>query len=58
MTTPSKRPANAGGFIIAAAVIVGTGVGVAQRQPSVGFLVGLVVGVAVAVALWLMDRRS
>ncbi len=57
MTTPSKRPANAGGFVIAAAVIVGTGIGVAKSQPSLGFLLGLAVGVAIAVALWLMDRR-
>lgn len=46
----------AGGFIIAVAILAGTIVGGLKGQPSIGLLAGLGLGVAVAVAVWLRDR--
>lgn len=57
MTTPSPRPANAGGFLIACGAILGTCVGVAVQQVSAGFVIGLALGVLVAIAVWLVDKR-
>jgi hypothetical protein len=47
----------AGGFILAIAVVAGAAAGVVLRQSSVGVLVGLGVGIAGAVLVWLLDRR-
>ena len=46
----------AGGFIIAVAILAGTIIGGLMGQPSIGLLAGLGLGVAVAVAIWLRDR--
>ena len=46
----------AGGFIIAVAILAGTIVGGLKGQPSIGLLAGLGLGVAIAVAVWLRDR--
>lgn len=56
MSQPN-RPSAAGGFFIAAGALGGTVVGIALRQPSLGFLGGLALGAAVALAVWLIDRR-
>lgn len=56
MSQPTRSSA-AGGFFIAMGALVGTGVGIALRQPSIGFLAGVAVGIAVAVGIWLIDRR-
>ena len=53
----SKRPPAAGGFLIATATTLGTFIGATQRQPSAGLLIGLAIGVALAVIVWLADRR-
>lgn len=52
----SSSPA-AGGFPIAAGVLAGTIGGLIAGQPTIGFLAGLATGVAIAVAIWLVDRR-
>lgn len=57
MTDPAPRSASAGGFLIAASLLLGTIVGLVLGQPSIGFLGGLALGSAAAVALWLKDRR-
>ncbi len=57
MPEPTQRPGSAGGFLIAAALIAGTVVGLLVGQPSIGFLTGLALGGVAAVALWLRDRR-
>jgi hypothetical protein len=46
-----------GGFILAVSILVGALVGVFLHQPSIGFLVGLGVGVLLALLVWLLDRR-
>lgn len=52
---PNRSPA-AGGFPIAAGALIGTAVGVALRQPSIGLLAGLALGALIALAIWLRDR--
>lgn len=56
MADPDRSPA-AGGCLIALAVLVGVAAGAVAHQPTVGFLAGLAVGVAAAVAIWLIDRK-
>ncbi len=53
----SQPPARAGGFIIAAAILIGTVGGGFLGQPSIGFLAGTAAGILAALALWLRDRR-
>lgn len=53
----SQPPARAGGFIIAAAILIGTVGGGLMGQPSIGFLAGTAAGILAALALWLRDRR-
>ncbi|MDB5719308.1 MAG: hypothetical protein JWM38_2735 [Sphingomonas bacterium] len=52
--TPAPRAA---GFFIAAAVMVGAVIGVIVGEPSIGVLAGVASGIAIAVLLWLRDRR-
>jgi uncharacterized membrane protein (UPF0136 family) len=52
-----SRPSAAGGFPIAIGSLVGTVVGYRYDQATLGFLAGLCVGIAVAVAIWLLDRK-
>ena len=56
MSQPTRSSA-AGGFFIAMGALVGTGVGIALRQPSLGFLGGMALGIAVALGIWAVDRR-
>ncbi|WP_198665823.1 MULTISPECIES: hypothetical protein [unclassified Sphingomonas] len=51
-------PSAAGGFLIAACSILGAGIGLAEGQVTIGFLAGLAIGSAGAVAIWLRDRRA
>lgn len=54
--TPPRSPA-AGGALIALGAIGGATAGFFLRQPTQGFLIGIAAGIAVAVAIWLADRR-
>jgi hypothetical protein len=56
MNTPTRSPM-AGGFLICMSIFIGTAIGVHYRQISIGFLAGLGVGIALALAIWLRDRR-
>ncbi|MBA3677047.1 MAG: hypothetical protein H0W74_06530 [Sphingosinicella sp.] len=58
MTTPSTdRATKAGGFLLAASILIGTLAGAFVRQTSIGFLVGVGVGIALTLLIWLSDRR-
>ena len=57
MAAKSNAPL-AGGFLLCIAVLAGALTGVFLGQPSIGFLVGIGVGLTVAVAIWLLDRRK
>ncbi|MEA3029083.1 MAG: hypothetical protein QOJ53_855 [Sphingomonadales bacterium] len=51
------RPTNlAGGCLIAACVLAGVVWGAYRHQPSIGFLAGLGVGLALSILVWLFDR--
>jgi hypothetical protein len=47
----------AGGFFLALAIVVGVLVGNHFGQPSIGFLGGMAAGAAIALLLWIADRR-
>ncbi|MCW2349663.1 hypothetical protein M2336_003383 [Sphingobium sp. B1D7B] len=59
MTDPNssgdKSPMG-GGAPLAGLILLGTIVGIATGQPSIGILAGLALGVIVAVAIWLKGR--
>jgi hypothetical protein len=54
----AKRTPMAGGFLWMAAILVGTVWGVAAGNPMKGVLAGTAGGAAMAIAVWLLDRRS
>lgn len=51
-------PSAAGGILIAMCSIGGAVVGLMQGQVTIGFLAGLAIGGAGAVAVWLRDRQG
>lgn len=53
---PSK--AQAGGFFIAAGLVVGVTLGIVYGQPSIGMIGGFVAGAVAATVVWLFDRRK
>lgn len=56
MANPPSSPRGAG-FLIALSLAIGTGIGIAYGQPTIGLLAGVAAGVLIAVVLWLADRR-
>lgn len=52
---PTKAPI-AGGALLALSLIVGSVIGVLKGQPSVGFISGMGVGLALLIAVALVDR--
>ena len=56
MAEPASSPA-AGGFPIAIGALAGAGVGFARGETTIGFLAGLALGAAIALAVWLKGRR-
>ena len=54
----SPRPvARSGGCLLAFSVIAGAVVGTIMGQPSIGFLAGSGLGLALVVAVLLLDKR-
>jgi hypothetical protein len=51
------RSTQAAGFILAISILGGAVAGAIVGQPSIGFLAGLVAGVAIAILFWLNERR-
>ena len=47
----------AGGCLLALAVLTGTVLGIVYHQQSIGFLAGLAVGLLLLALVWLFDRR-
>jgi hypothetical protein len=52
------RYRQAGGAILAIAIIAGAVAGTMAGQPSIGFLTGTAAGILIAVLIWLNDRRK
>ena len=53
----SGRHSQAGGFILAVAIIAGAVGGSVAGQPSIGFLVGTAAGAILLALFWLGERR-
>jgi hypothetical protein len=53
MTT---RKPMAGGFLLMAAILGGAVWGISIGNPMKGLLIGTVIGIGIAVAVWLIDR--
>lgn len=55
--TENRQPRLAGGIFIAFGLLAGAIGGVAMNQPSAGMIIGFGVGSAVALLVWLFDRK-
>ena len=55
MSTPTT---NAGGLFLMLAIIIGSVWGVAANKPMLGVLSGTGIGIALALLVWLIDRRG
>lgn len=53
----NSRPRLAGGIFIALGLLIGVIGGIAMNEPSAGMVVGLAIGSAIAVIIWLSDRK-
>jgi hypothetical protein len=51
-----QQDRRSGGFFLMAAILIGFGWGVAAGDAMKGVLIGTAVGIAVSVAIWLVDR--
>ena len=56
MTSESHVP-RTGGCLLAGSILAGVVIGALYREPSIGFLAGLVAGLALLGLVWLLDRR-
>ena len=52
-----ERTPKAGGCFLVAAILIGFVAGLATRDAMRGVLIGTALGVVIAVAVWLLDRR-
>lgn len=52
-----KRTPRAGGFFLMAAILLGFAIGLATGDAMRGVIIGTALGIAIAVGLWLSDRR-
>ena len=58
MTAPApRRPAMAGGFLLALSIMAGAVIGGLMGQPSIGLLAGTGVGLILLALIWWIDRR-
>jgi uncharacterized membrane protein (UPF0136 family) len=51
------RSTQAGGCLLALAVIAGLLLGIWRGEPTKGAVIGTAAGIVIAVAIWLLDRR-
>ncbi|MEA3004644.1 MAG: hypothetical protein QOH81_3432 [Sphingomonadales bacterium] len=56
--TEGGRYQQAGGAILAIAIIAGAVAGTMAGQPSIGLVVGTGAGILLALLIWLNDRRK
>lgn len=57
MNRPTRKTPQAGGFILAASILIGALIGTNQGQPSAGIVIGAAIGLAIALFIWLRERR-
>ena len=51
------KTTQAGGFLLVLAMFAGIARGISAGQPMLGLLIGTGAGIAIATAVWLIDRR-
>jgi hypothetical protein len=56
-TPMSRRSPQAGGFLLILAIFIGMAIGIMAGQPVLGVLAGTAAGIALALRVWLVDRR-
>lgn len=52
----TDQPSAAGGFFLILAILAGFALGAYLGQPLLGSIAGTLVGIAIAVVVWLRDR--
>lgn len=57
MAESRNRNPRAAGAVLAFAICAGALVGAARGQPTIGVLAGAALGIAIAIVVWLVDRR-
>lgn len=57
MTIPPRPPQAAGGIFMAIGTLAGAVAGLLHGQPTIGLLAGFTAGLALALLLWLIQRR-
>ncbi|WP_184088776.1 hypothetical protein [Sphingomonas xinjiangensis] len=57
MASSSSQTPMAGGCFLSLAIMLGVAIGFTQGQASLGFVIGLGVGLVLALGTWLIDRR-
>lgn len=57
MKRPSRSAPKAGGALLAGSILSGALAGIVAGEPSIGFLAGLGLGLALLGAVWMLDRR-
>ena len=53
-----RNPTRAGGCFLTICILTGFPLGLAIGNPMKGILIGTIVGIAIVLAMWLIDRRS
>ena len=56
--TEKHRNAQAGGIFLFLAPVIGLLYGIGRGNPIKWLLVGFVIGLAIAIGVWLVDRRK
>jgi hypothetical protein len=52
-----RKPARGGGALLALAIMIGAAAGLYVRQPALGMVAGLAIGLVLLALVWLLDRR-
>jgi hypothetical protein len=53
-----QRTRKAGGFFLMGAIMLGFAAGIATDDAMRGVVIGTAIGIVIALAIWLVDRRS
>lgn len=51
------KPKHAGGCFLMATILLGFVAGLAINDPLKGVMIGTAIGIVIALAIWLIDRR-
>ncbi len=57
MRDGERKNAKSGGVLLAFSILAGVFWGLYEGEPSMGFLIGTAIGLALLLLVWLLDRR-